>query len=150
MRTTMSRFLLRATGLTLLVGGAAIIGFARPTAWGMGAIPCLLWAMLWAVALGAVGFRSLRTALQCQPKEMMRVITTGLILRVVVLGASQVVVYLAVNPQWGARALLATTLFYLLVLAIEVFSIVTDMPSSGDAAAANGTSPSGTEVDASR
>ena len=124
MTTTMGRFVLRAAGLTLIAGAVAMVSFYREEGWGPGTVPCFLWAMLWAVVLGVIGFRSMRQVFEVPPREMLRVVALGVILRLFVLVASQVAVYLVIDKTWGARTLLSTMVFYLLVLGVEVYSLL--------------------------
>ena len=48
----------------------------------------------------------------------------------VVLVATQSVVFLGWGREWGVRSLLTTTLFYLLVLGTEVFSLARELGMS--------------------
>lgn len=147
MSTSTGRFLIRAVGLVLVVGAVAAVGLYRKTDWGVGVVPCLLWSMVWAVVMGVIGFRSMGRAFQVPPKEMIKVVFAGLLVRVFVLAASQAAVYVVIDAQWGARALLATTLFYLVVLGAEAYSLVLEM-RHGTLRPAEALRPGGTSPDA--
>ena len=113
--------------MVLVIGAVAAVGLYRKSDWGTGIIPCLLWCMTWSVVMGVVGFRSMGRAFQVPPKEMVKVVFLGLMVRVFILAASQAAVHVVFDAKWGARALLATTLFYLVVLGAEAYSLVLEM-----------------------
>ena len=97
------------------------------------------------VLFGVIGFRSMGRAFQVPPKEMVKVVFLGLMVRVFILAASQAAVYVVLDAQWGARALLATTRFYLVVLGAEAFSLVQEMRNGtlrpAEATTTGGTTP---------
>ena len=121
------QFFLRATGILLLVGGVAMVACYRRLEWGWGAVPLHAWAMLWALVMGWIGFRSAQRTFLVPPPQMVTVVLAGVIARVFVLGASQLAVYVAIDAVWGARALMSTTVFYLVVLGVEVFTLAQAM-----------------------
>jgi hypothetical protein len=114
-------FLLRAAGIAIIA--AALASFALRERWGTGAIGALAWSALSACALGWFGFRSLARAMECKPTQLLAVLAAGLIVRVLVLGASQAVVFIAFGSDWGRRTLVSTVLLYLLVLGVEVLTM---------------------------
>ena len=126
------RFLLRAVGLLLLVGAIAI-GVFFP-AWGMGAVACFTWSMVWALVLGVVGFKSMQKGLQLRivsTTQVQLVLLIGLASRLLILCASQVVVFAKFGREWGSRTLLATAAFYVLVLGVEIYTLAQELGHFG-------------------
>ena len=114
-------FLLRSWGVVLVASGIAM-WFVRDQ-WGQEGLLCLAWGVLWAIGLGVLGFRSMRTLLTCDPQKMTGQLLKGVLERGLVLFASTGLVYGIVGAQWSRRALLTTTVLYLLVLAVEVLTL---------------------------
>ena len=114
-------FFYRSCGVVLVASGIAML-FVREQ-WGREGLLCLAWGALWAVGLGVLGFRSMRTLLTCDPRKMTSQLLMGVLQRALVLFASMGLVYAIAGAQWSRRALLATTILYLLVLAMEVFTL---------------------------
>ncbi|MEE8142573.1 MAG: hypothetical protein V3T77_05695 [Planctomycetota bacterium] len=93
-------------------------------------MPCLLWAVLCALVLGVVGFRSMQRGLVLKTHDSVqvtRILLFGVVLRVLILAGSQGLVYLISGKDWGNRALLATAVFYVSVLMIEVYTLAQSM-----------------------
>jgi hypothetical protein len=122
-------FLLRAAGVVLVASAVAVLLLRER--WGVGSIPTLSWAALWAWVMGWIGFRSLAQAMTCPPARLMTVVVLGMMQRVLILGASQAVVFFAYDDEWGRRALLSTVLLYLLVLGVEVFTLNQSLRAGG-------------------
>ncbi|MGE4631465.1 MAG: hypothetical protein AAEJ47_00365 [Planctomycetota bacterium] len=114
-------FIYRSCGVVLVASGIAML-FVREQ-WGREGLLCLAWGAIWAVGLGVLGFRSMRTLLTCDPRKMTSQLLMGVLQRALVLFASMGLVYAITGAQWSRRALLATTILYLLVLAMEVFTL---------------------------
>ncbi len=114
-------FLLRAAGVVLIA--SAVGAFSLRESWGNGAIPSLSWAGLWACILGVIGFRGLSRLLACEPGKILGTLVSGMVLRILVLAASQSVVFFACGGDWGRRTLIATVSLYLLVLGVEIFTL---------------------------
>lgn len=81
------------------------------------------WSAACALVIGFLGLGSTRRALRCPPQQMVVHVMGGLILRGAVLVGTQLLVYVLCGPLWGSRTLLATTVFYLLVLAVEAYHL---------------------------
>ena len=114
-------FLLRLVGV-VLIGAAAGAAIVRDS-WGSDAIPALSWAALWACVLGLVGFRSLRKTMLAPAEKLVGLMLLGLLMRFLILVASQAVVFLVVDAEWGQRTLFATVLLYMLALGVEVVTL---------------------------
>ncbi|NRA75269.1 MAG: hypothetical protein HRU16_04950 [Planctomycetes bacterium] len=113
--------------MVLVASGIAMF-FVREQ-WGREGLLCLAWGALWAVGLGVLGFRSMRAILTCDPRKMTSQLLMGVLQRALVLFASMGLVYGLVGAQWSRRALLATTILYLLVLGMEVFTLAQALKS---------------------
>ena len=114
-------FLYRICGVLLVAGGISAL-FVREQ-WGREGLLCLVWGVLWAVGLGLLGFRSMRAALTCDPQKMSGELLKGVLQRALVLFASMGLVYAVAGGQWSQRALLTTTVLYLLVLGVEIVTL---------------------------
>ncbi len=114
-------FLSRCCGVVLIASGIAML-FVREQ-WGQEDFLCLAWSGLWAVGLGVIGFRSLRKTLTCEPHRMAGELLKGVVQRALVLFASVGLVHAIVGAPWSQRALLMTTVLYLLVLGVEVLTL---------------------------
>ncbi len=115
------RFLFRICGVVLVASGIAALFVDEQ--WGREGFLCLLWAVFWAVGLGLLGFRTMRVALTCDPQKMTGELFKGLVLRALVLFGSMGLVHAVAGRQWSQRALLTTTLLYLLVLGVEILTL---------------------------
>ena len=129
--TTVGQFVLRACGVALVAAGVGMFQYHAKEGWGGGVVPLFLWAALSSVAMGIVGFQSMRKVFRSTPQQMIAVMGMGIFIRVLILGVSQGSVYFLFGKEWGARALLSTTLFYLLVLGVEVVTLARDMNRGG-------------------
>lgn len=127
-------FFLRMLGIVLIC--ASVASWFLRDSWGVapegdaGAISggpavalALAWAALWACAMGSIGFRSLKKALGCDPKKLLSVTMKGLLARLLILIASQALVFAIAGDEWGRRTLTATVFLYLAVLGVEVFTL---------------------------
>ena len=114
-------FLSRSCGVVLVASGIAV--WFVSDSWGREGLLCQAWCALWAVGLGVLGFRSMRTLLTCDPQKMTSQLLKGVLERALVLFASMGLVYAIAGAQWSRRALLTTTILYLLVLAVEVVTL---------------------------
>lgn len=107
--------------LGILTAGSTAAFQHRPGWGGVGpTLACFSWSALWALVLGAIGLWSMERALTCRAAQMTVFVLGGFMLRVMVLIATQMGVYFIVSPEWGQRTLLATVVYYLFVLAIEL------------------------------
>lgn len=114
-------FFLRSCGVVLVASGIAV-WFVHEQ-WDREGLPCLAWSALCAVGLGVLGFRSMRKLLTCEPTKMTSQLLIGVVERALVLFAGTGLVYAVAGAQWSRRALLTTTVLYLLVLAVEVVTL---------------------------
>jgi len=124
-------FLARSAGIVLLASGVAAKFVSEE--WGDdsldGALICLTWSCFWAVGLGVLGFRSLKKTLTCESHKMAGEMLKGVVQRGFVLFASMGLAHAiteSVNGSgslWSPRALLATTVLYLLVLGVEIATL---------------------------
>ncbi|HIO65765.1 MAG TPA: hypothetical protein EYN40_03635 [Planctomycetes bacterium] len=114
-------FFSRSCGVVLIAGGIAMF-FVREQ-WGQDGLLCLAWGVLWSVGLGVLGFRSMRTILTCDPQKMTVHLLMGVFQRALVLFASMGLVHGLAGAEWSRRALLTTTVLYMFVLAVEVFTL---------------------------
>ena len=127
LQVSTGRFLLRAGGLCLIVGAIAIYGLYGVEGWGWGVVPLVLWSILWALVLGVIGLRSMVKGLSAPGNQVLKTILAGLFVRLAVLAASQLLVFWYAGPDWGARALLATTVLYVVVLFVECHTLVREL-----------------------
>lgn len=116
------RFALRLLALLALAAGVA--GAALYERWGgVDTFYCFGWAVACSMVLALFGYRSLRRGLVSQsPNEAMKHLFGGMLLRFLILVVSHVIVFEIVGSEWGGRALVATTLLYVLALGFEVYS----------------------------
>ncbi|MDE0959227.1 MAG: hypothetical protein OSB09_00440 [Planctomycetota bacterium] len=120
-------FLARSAGIVLVTSGIAAKFVSDE--WGNGALMCITWSGFWAVGLGVLGFRSLRKTLTCESNKMAGEMLLGVVQRAFVLFASMGLAHAfaeGVNGSgglWSPRALLATTVLYMLVLGVEIATL---------------------------
>lgn len=119
----MSRFAATAAAVLGIAVLCSVALFASRPGWGVASIACFVWSAACALGLGWVGFQGMTRALTCTPSRMPAVMLLGFLFRGFLLIVSQLAAYAVVGPEWGHRVLIATTVFYLLVLGVEVHTL---------------------------
>lgn len=120
---SLARFLARATAVLGIAVLCATALFASRPGWGWLTVACFAWSAASALGLGWVGFHNMSRALTCPPTRMPAIMLLGFLLRGFLLVVSQLAAYALVGPEWGHRLLIATTVFYLFVLGVEVHTL---------------------------
>jgi len=115
------RFLLRTSGLLLIIGALAYLPIS--SLWGDDTISILAYGMAVAILLGVLGVRNLVSVLQSEVDLPLGRVFLGMGLRALVLAVSQVPVFNMYGSETGGRTLITTVCYYLVVLGIEIYSL---------------------------